>query len=48
MGDKPETTQIEEVPSETQSLGKTLYSKCHNNVEVKNKNDQENKREDSP
>ena len=33
--DEPETTQAQKVPSETPLLGKTLNSKCHNNVEAK-------------
>ena len=35
--DEPETTQAQKVPSETPLLGKTLNSKCHNNVEAKSK-----------
>ena len=48
MGDELETTRIEEVSSETLPLDKTLNSKCHNNVETKNKGGQKNKRQDSP
>ena len=48
MGDEPEITQVEKVPSETPLLDKTLNSKCHNNVEAKTKDSQRNKRQDSP
>ena len=48
MGDEPETTQVEKVPSETSPLDKTLNSKCHNNIEAKNKDGQKNERQDSP
>ena len=48
MGDEPEITQVENVPSETLPLDKTLNSKCHDNVEVKNKDGQKNKRQHSP
>ena len=48
MGDEPEITQVEKVPSETLPLDKTLNSKCHKNVEVKNKDGQKNKSQDSP
>ena len=44
MGDEPETTQVEEVPSETPPLD----SNGHNNVEAENKNEQKIKRQDSP
>ena len=37
-------TQVEEVPSETPPLDKILNDKCHNNVEAKNKDGQNNKR----
>ena len=47
MGDEPETTQVEEVPSKTPILDKTLNSKCHNNVKAKNKVGRESKRRDS-
>ena len=47
MGNEPKITQIERVPSETVALDKTLNSKCHNNVEGKNKDSQKNKRQDS-
>ena len=40
MGDEPETTQVEETPSETPPLDKTLNSKCHNDIVVKNKDGQ--------
>ena len=45
MEDEPEITQVEEVPSETPSLDKTLNSKRHNNVEAKNKDGQRNKKD---
>ena len=48
MGDEPEITQVEKVPSKTLPLDKTLNSKCHNNVKAKNKDSQKNKRQDSP
>ena len=48
MGDEPEITQVEKVPSETLLLNKTLNSKCYNNVEAKTKDGQRNKRQDSP
>ena len=47
MGDKPETTQVEEVQSETSPFDKTLNSKCHSSVEAENKDGQKNKRQDS-
>ena len=47
MEDEPEITQVEEVPSQTPSLYKTLNSKRHNNVEAKNKDGQRNKKKDS-
>ena len=48
MGDEPEITQVEKVPSEILPLDKTLNNKCLKNVETKNKDDQKNKRQDSP
>ena len=48
MGDEPEITQVEKVPSEIPPLDKILNSKYHNNVGAKNKDDQKNKRQDSP
>ena len=48
MRDEREIIQVEKVPSETLPLTKTLNSKCHNNAEVKNKDGQKNKRQDSP
>ena len=45
MGDEPEITQVEKVPSETLPPDKTLNSKCHNNVEAKSKDGQNNKRQ---
>ena len=48
MWDEPETTQIEEVPSESLPLDEALNRKCDNNVETKNKDGQKNKRQDSP
>ena len=34
MGNEPEITQVEKVPSETLPPDKTLNSKCHNNAEA--------------
>ena len=34
MGDEPEITAVEKVPSETLPPDKTLNSKCHNNAEA--------------
>ena len=48
MGNEPETAQLEKVASETLSLDKTLNSKCHNNAESGNKDDQKNKTQNSP
>ena len=45
MEDEPDISQVEEVPSETPSLDKTLNSKRHNNVEAKNKDGQRNKKD---
>ena len=44
MEDEPEITQVEKGPSETLPFDKTLNSKCHNNVEAKNKDGQKNKK----
>ena len=46
MGDKPDITHVEKVPSETLLLDKTFNSKCHNSVEAKIKDGQK-KRQDS-
>ena len=48
MGNEPEIIQVEKESSETLLLNKILNSKCHNNVEAKNNDDQKNKRQDSP
>ena len=48
MGDKPETTQVEEVQSETSPFDKTLNSKCHSNAESGNKDGSKSKKQDSP
>ena len=48
LGDEPEITQVEKVPSEILPLDKTLNSKCYKNVDAKNKDGQKNKRQDSP
>ena len=48
IGNEPEIAQVEKFPSETLLLDKTLNSKCHNNVEGKNKAGQKNKRQGSP
>ena len=44
MGDEAEITQV---LSKALPLRKTLNSKCHNNVQVKNKDGQKNKKQDS-
>ena len=44
MGVKPDTTQVEVIPSEPPPIVKTLNTKRRNNVEVKNKDGQKNKR----
>ena len=44
MGVKPETTQVEVIPSEPLPIDKILNTKRYNNVEVKNKDGLKNKR----